>query len=938
MNLFLHFQSALQIDFANTYQNKPAFFKIEISFTNSLSKYLMLFLFFLFTAMFCSKQAFGDYTVASGTTINATELSGQSGVLTINGQINISSNVFLPNITSVIINGPTGNIFWTNNCDFLFALGTPFVVYNAGIGVGLQPTVGNGNASQRLIIGTTIIAVSSDNASNAPFSFEDFNGIGGLPQFSIAALTPVCSSSAVSLSINSDKLAPSGKSYKGSWSISPTSGIFSPVVSSISGSAFTSGTTINLAAGVYNVSCQVSMNNESIVNKLKTITVNQSNIWIGASSNWNDASNWCPAVPGASSDIIIPAGISIYPIINAGLFPEAVAKNITIQSNASFTINKGGSINVKGNLNNSGIITNNGFIKLNGTTGKQNFPGSLGTINAMNGLEIANSSGVTINQSFYISSELKPTTGILSLGNFEITLKSTTLATASVSALGAASAFSYGTGRFIVERYIKTGGKWQYLAVPTNEPNQTISQAWQEGAGNATQNPLPGYGMYITGPSFPADGLDAYTPAYSIKTFKNSVPGGWQMSPATSTKFSAFPFNGFMSFVRSSRNAANPLSFPGPTTLRTKGALFSGNQTIDVAMNALTGIGNPYASAIDLRNLYKIGLQNVLYIWDPSLGGYYGVGGYRTLTLTGGNYSVSPSGGIYGSTYNFINSGQAFFVVPLSGAVASVRFEENDKALQNDLVSFAINKTQRLNVNLYQRNKNDKFLLDGMLAIFDESFCNSVDDQDAKKMMNATTNAGWKREEQLLAIERRLPVKDADTLFIYLDVSTQQEYEWELNMEEMQADGREAFLEDIFLHTKTNLNLTGSNYHSFETNAVGSESASRFRIVWSQKVNNIIKEQIPVALVENIKATMSVYPNPVVNKMVNLQFYNIAAGPYTLFINNLQGQRVFSSFVQIAGQYQTKAFQLPATLSSGKYQLAIAGAKGLVTALQVQIQ
>lgn len=95
---------------------------------------------------------------------------------------------------------------------------------------------------------------------------------------------------------------------------------------------------------------------------------------------------------------------------------------------------------------------------------------------------------------------------------------------------------------------------------------------------------------------------------------------------------------------------------------------------------------------------------------------------------------------------------------------------------------------------------------------------------------------------------------------------------------------------------------------------------------------------MPVALVEDIKVSMSVYPNPVINRLVNLQFSNLSPGTYTLLMSNLQGQKVFTGFVQIASQMQTKAIQLWATVASGKYQLALAGEKGLVRVLQLQVQ
>jgi hypothetical protein len=121
--------------------------------------------------LFCSFQAFADYSVPTEATVNATTLTGHSGVLTINGTVQLNSNVSLPNITSIIINGPSGNIIWQNNSDLVFAAGTIFIVTSNATGVGLLPITGS--ASQRLVIGGVIIAVANSSANNASFSFAD---------------------------------------------------------------------------------------------------------------------------------------------------------------------------------------------------------------------------------------------------------------------------------------------------------------------------------------------------------------------------------------------------------------------------------------------------------------------------------------------------------------------------------------------------------------------------------------------------------------------------------------------------------------------------------------------------------------------------------------------------------------------------------------------
>ena len=72
-------------------------------------------------ALLFSNQVLADYTVIDGQIIDASFITGQSGVLIVNGTLNVSSkNVVLNNFTSVIINGPNGKIFWIDNVDLSF--------------------------------------------------------------------------------------------------------------------------------------------------------------------------------------------------------------------------------------------------------------------------------------------------------------------------------------------------------------------------------------------------------------------------------------------------------------------------------------------------------------------------------------------------------------------------------------------------------------------------------------------------------------------------------------------------------------------------------------------------------------------------------------------------------------------------------------------------
>lgn len=98
--------------------------------------------------------------------------------------------------------------------------------------------------------------------------------------------------------------------------------------------------------------------------------------WTGASNtDWNTASNWSGNfVPTSLTAVIIPGGLSKYPLISTG--PDATAASITISSGASLTMS--GTINLllsagASFINNSGISSgfdataSNGIVTFNGT-------------------------------------------------------------------------------------------------------------------------------------------------------------------------------------------------------------------------------------------------------------------------------------------------------------------------------------------------------------------------------------------------------------------------------------------------------------------------------------------------------------------------------------------------------------------------------------------
>ncbi len=79
---------------------------------------------------------------------------------------------------------------------------------------------------------------------------------------------------------------------------------------------------------------------------------------------------------------------------------------------------------------------------------------------------------------------------------------------------------------------------------------------------------------------------------------------------------------------------------------------------------------------------------------------------------------------------------------------------------------------------------------------------------------------------------------------------------------------------------------------------------------------------VPVNI-SNGKSSVSVYPNPVQNRIVNVQFTNLPAGNYNLILYNTLGQPVLSRKIEHAGGSATQSFTLPVNTAAGAYTVKL---------------
>lgn len=571
----------------------------------------------------------------------------------------------------------------------------------------------------------------------------------------------------------------------------------------------------------------------------------------------------------------------------------------------------------------AGSVNSSLAIRGTGNFGNINFSSDGGSLKALTLNRTGAGAAATIGTALSIYDVLTVTSGILNTGG-RLTLKSTATNTARVAPVGGNI-----NGNVTVERYFPARRAWRIVGSPVTG-NQSVNQAWQEGAttASANPNPAPGYGTYITVGSV-ANGFDQNILGLSTSSLKtyNSASNTWL--PVTNThnaKVGTIPYFVFVRGDRSITMRDNKVP-ANNTTLRATGTLNIGDKTYNVAASGFTAIANPYASPINFATITRNNVDNSFYVWDPKMGGTNGVGAYVNISFNGTGYDVTPASVSPESQY--IQSGQGFLVHAMNGRPGSITIKESDKsatpaqnvfrkaeAEEGDTPLFAPAKNaQGLRITL-QSVATDNSVLDEVFASYSSNFSNEIDEMDAVKVPNVMENLSIIRKNRELMVERRDVISTADTLHLRLWNTTASSYAFEFNPIDL-VGAESVLLQDHYLNTSTAIDLTQPSQVYFQVgNDEQSTRADRFKVI-------IINKK---PLFQGLRqAAVKAYPNPVQGGAVNLKFENYQPGTYQLQLMNNAGQVISNKKVVVsAGNFDYKLF-VGSNLPAGVYQLQITG-------------
>ena len=436
----------------------------------------------------------------------------------------------------------------------------------------------------------------------------------------------------------------------------------------------------------------------------------------------------------------------------------------------------------------------------------------------------------------------------LALSNYNITLQSNASSTARVATSDLTAAITYGTGRFISERYIPGRRKYRLLTSPVTTSELTTLSAGQEslsiwGNWQNSGNNTPHLGTIITGGTS-ADGFDQHTSTPSVYFYQDTGHRyvAYSSLHGKNTKYTPLKAGvAYYFFVYGDRTNSVSTSTPNYTTLKATGKILLGDQsyTINSSMpltnivGDYTFLGNPFASPIDWTTLPKTNLENTYWGWDPNLSA---TGGYVTVNSSGGVTLIAPFSGSVGLN-QYIQSGQGFFV-RTAAPNPTLTIREIDKVSNYNANAFrGLNDVPLIAMNLFYVNNGEKVLADGAVVALDASFDNAIGKEDATKFLTSNEGVAIKNSNTILSIDGRNNINLNDSINLNTYRLSKPQYSWQIFFQNFESQNLQPFLEDKFLNSSIALSTSDTNWISFNINRNDANSThiSRFNIVFKPK-------------------------------------------------------------------------------------------------------
>ncbi len=211
---------------------------------------------------------------------------------------------------------------------------------------------------------------------------------------------------------------------------------------------------------------------------------------------------------------------------------------------------------------------------------------------------------------------------------------------------------------------------------------------------------------------------------------------------------------------------------------------------------------------------------------------------------------------------------------------------------------------QIFRTNLYVVNANGSTsLYDGDVTLYNDTYNNAVDINDARKMTNFGENIGMLRGTTMLAIEKRQPIVSSDTILFRIWNMQQRLHRIEFIPFEMAQPGLAGTLQDSYLNTNTPVSLTDTTRVNFTIDGnAGSYAQDRFRIVF-----NVVKA-IPVTFTSVIALQQNSNINVEwkVDNEKNIKLYEVERSPNDQGYTKVSDMNVNNNIIGLPYQFTDK--------------------------------
>lgn len=463
-----------------------------------------------------------------------------------------------------------------------------------------------------------------------------------------------------------------------------------------------------------------------------------------------------------------------------------------------------------------------------------------------------------------------------------------------------------GSGTVEIHRHIPARRAFRFLSSAVTTSG-SMSDNWQEGgritAIGGVSNLVPGFGTHITGVG---DGFDVQPSTNpSAFVFDNTAASWSAISNTTDAIQAAKPYRINVRGDRSLDISSNT-AVATPTILRTTGSvanLITGttnaNATLNAAAGAFSFVGNPYPAQVNLVNVVAASTNintGLAYIWDPNLGGAAnsnatstqlgGRGGWVTVTLPAGtNGQSSPQN-------QYLQPGQAVFLVTNAAGAASASFEETHKAV-SQIQTAVFNVPSQINILVYDAPSftSGDTPDDGIVVRFSSEYSNEVDSFDAINFTNPDETLAINNNGNLLSLEsRNFPEIDEE---IQLSLTRYRTTDYVFDARITELYGVTAYLVDNYLETFNELSNNESTLYSFSVNPSipASIDANRFKIVFDQETLTDEDNQFG--------SNFSLFPNPATSSFT-IATRGIEGDKVSVSVANALGQVLFSKSLNVA--------------------------------------